>query len=127
MTENSIDDTLAARASNYGDYAEGSRVGQNILNAMKDSTGWERLTDDQKESLYMIAHKIRRIVNGNAEHYDSWHDIAGYAQLSATEVLKREGLNKRKFSLDEMATKALELLHKKIEARKHETNNDHMP
>lgn len=86
-----IEDTLAARAQNYGDYSEGCRVSQNILKAMQDSVGWERLTDDQKESLYMIGHKIRRIVNGNAEHYDSWHDIAGYAQLSANEVKKRGG------------------------------------
>ena len=85
-----IEDTLAARAQNYGDYSEGCRVSQNILKAMQDSVGWERLTDDQKESLYMIGHKIRRIVNGNAEHYDSWHDIAGYAQLSANEVKKRQ-------------------------------------
>ena len=89
MQQNDIDKTLAERATNYGDYAEGSRVGQNILNAIQDSIGWQRLTDDQKESLYMIAHKIRRIVNGNGEHYDSWHDIAGYAQLSANEVKRR--------------------------------------
>ena len=87
--QNEIDNTLAARAVNYGDYAEGSRVGQNILKAMQDSQGWHRLTDDQKESLYMIAHKIRRIVNGNGEHFDSWHDIAGYATLSANEVKRR--------------------------------------
>jgi len=127
MTENSIDDTLAARATNYGDYAEGSRVGQNILNAMKDSTGWERLADDQKESLYMIAHKIRRIVNGNAEHYDSWHDIAGYAQLSATQVLRRAEWAKNAPTLDDITRNALEILHKNLKVKGDHNNNDYMP
>jgi hypothetical protein len=35
----------------------------------------------QRESLEMIAHKISRIVNGDANYMDSWVDIAGYAQL----------------------------------------------
>ena len=29
----------------------------------------------------MIAHKISRIVNGDANYMDSWVDIVGYAQL----------------------------------------------
>jgi hypothetical protein len=29
----------------------------------------------------MIAHKISRIVNGDANYMDSWIDIVGYAQL----------------------------------------------
>ena len=29
----------------------------------------------------MILHKIGRIINGDADYADSWHDIAGYASL----------------------------------------------
>jgi len=29
----------------------------------------------------MILHKIARIVNGDPDYTDSWHDIAGYAKL----------------------------------------------
>jgi hypothetical protein len=48
---------------------------------MIDSPNWENLTDDKKESLEMIAHKIGRILNGDPEYKDSWHDIIGYTTL----------------------------------------------
>ncbi len=41
------------------------------------------LTDDQVEALEMVCHKIGRIVNGDPDYSDSWHDIAGYAKLVA--------------------------------------------
>ena len=48
---------------------------------MIDSPNWAALSDDKKEALGMIAHKIARILNGDPEYGDSWHDIAGYAKL----------------------------------------------
>lgn len=47
--------------------------------------GWflPRLQPDQQEALDMICHKIGRILNGDPDYADSWHDIAGYAQLVA--------------------------------------------
>jgi len=29
----------------------------------------------------MVVHKISRILNGNPNNIDSWHDIVGYASL----------------------------------------------
>jgi hypothetical protein len=40
----------------------------------------------QRESLDMIAHKIARILNGNPNVHDHWHDIAGYATLVANDL-----------------------------------------
>ena len=34
----------------------------------------------------MIFHKIGRIINGDPDYADSWHDIAGYAQLVANRL-----------------------------------------
>jgi len=34
----------------------------------------------------MNAHKIGRILNGDPNWSDSWHDIAGYAQLVANRL-----------------------------------------
>jgi hypothetical protein len=48
---------------------------------MRDSPNWGDLTDDKREALEMIAHKIGRILNGDPEYKDSWHDIIGYARL----------------------------------------------
>ena len=42
---------------------------------------WAKLDPDQREALEMIAHKMARILNGDQDHLDSWHDIQGYARL----------------------------------------------
>ena len=50
---------------------------------MVDSPNWAALSDDKKEALEMVAHKIGRILNGDPEYHDSWHDIIGYTKLVA--------------------------------------------
>lgn len=76
-----IDKTLAERGSRYGEFPDHSRITQNLKRAMQDSPKWQSLTDDQKEALEMIMNKIGRILNGDPNYADSWHDIAGYATL----------------------------------------------
>jgi hypothetical protein len=53
---------------------------------MRRTPGWKRLSKDKREALEMIQHKIGRILNGNPEFHDSWHDIVGYAKLAADRV-----------------------------------------
>lgn len=48
---------------------------------MSDSPNWAALSDDKREALEMIAHKIGRILNVDPNYHDSWHDIIGYAKL----------------------------------------------
>ena len=76
-----INETLNQRGQRYGDFAEHARITQEIKEAMARSKNWETLSPDKKESLDMIAHKIGRILNGDPDYADSWHDIAGYATL----------------------------------------------
>lgn len=78
-----IDNTLMQRGERYGSYAEHARITQNIKAAMADSPNWADLAPDQRETLEMIAHKVGRILNGDPNYHDSWHDIVGYAKLSA--------------------------------------------
>lgn len=78
-----IDTTLAERGNRYGSFAEHARITQAIKAAMVDSPNWAKLADDQKEALEMIAHKAGRILNGNPDYHDSWHDIVGYTKLVA--------------------------------------------
>lgn len=82
MTE-SISGTLAERGSRYGEFLEHARITQAIKAAMGDSPNWEGLAVDQREALEMIAHKAGRILNGDPNYHDSWHDIVGYAKLVA--------------------------------------------
>jgi hypothetical protein len=87
---NEIDTTLAERGSRYGRFVDHARITQNIKRAMQDSPNWAGLSDDKKEGLEMVAHKIGRILNGDPEYHDSWHDIIGYTKLVADVVAGKE-------------------------------------
>jgi len=82
-----IDATLSERGSRYGDFGEHARITQNIKAAMRDSPNWKALPDNMKESLEMAAHKMGRILNGDPNYHDSWHDIIGYTKLVADSLL----------------------------------------
>lgn len=77
----SVEQTLVERGTRYGAFSEHARITQNIKAAMIDSRNWQRLSDDQREALEMVAHKVGRILNGDPDYIDSWHDISGYVQL----------------------------------------------
>ncbi len=76
-----IDATLAERGQRYGQFTEHARIAQNLKRAMQDSPNWTKLSDDKKEALEMVQHKIARILNGDPNYADSWHDIIGYTKL----------------------------------------------
>ena len=82
-----ITETLKQRGHKYGvSFAFQARVVQNIKAAMQDSPNWSRLSPDKREALEMVATKISRILCGDPEYHDSWHDIVGYAKLVADEI-----------------------------------------
>jgi len=78
--------TLSERGNRYGKFAEHARITQNIKRAMQDSPNWSTLTPSHREALEMVAHKIGRVLNGDPNYADSWHDIAGYASLVDKEL-----------------------------------------
>jgi len=73
--------TLKERGSRHGDFAEHGNYSQAIKLVIHGSPNWTILTGYQKEALEMIAHKIARILSGDPDYADNWHDIAGYAKL----------------------------------------------
>lgn len=76
-----VEKTLAARGELYGEFTSHARITQDIKRAMVNSPRWGALQDDQKEALEMVAHKIGRILNGDCNYVDSWHDVIGYTRL----------------------------------------------
>lgn len=84
---NGIDITLDQRNKTYGEFKEHARITQNIKKAMVDSPNWSKLDDAKKEALEMLAHKVGRILNGDPEFHDSWHDIIGYMRLVEKELV----------------------------------------
>jgi hypothetical protein len=80
-----VDETLDARALDYGKFIEGAEVMQMLKRVVQNalSNRDKVLAHDQAESMDMIIHKIGRIINGNPDVVDHWLDIAGYAKLVA--------------------------------------------
>ena len=88
MTDGNIVQTLAERGNRYGSFTGHANVTQRLKQAMVNSDKWHILMPDQKEALEMIQHKIGRILNGDPNYHDSWHDIVGYAKLVADRILQ---------------------------------------
>lgn len=86
-----IETTLAERKTRYGDFETHARITQHIKLAMMNSPNWSMLANDQKEALEMVAHKIGRILNGDPDYHDSWHDIVGYTKLVADRLAGSAG------------------------------------
>lgn len=80
------DKILQERGKTHGDYSEHAKMTQWLKRTMARGRNWEGLSDTQRETLDMIAHKVGRILAGDPDHVDHWDDIAGYAKLVANEL-----------------------------------------
>lgn len=76
-----VDKTLAERGARYGDFADHAEICQALKAVMFGPAGWDKLMPMQKQALEVIADKIARILNGDPNYADNWHDIQGYARL----------------------------------------------
>lgn len=74
--------TLRARGDKYGDYTMMAARAQRIKELFETSPNWHAMPDWHRETLDMIATKLSRILCGDFNHADTWHDIGGYAKLS---------------------------------------------
>ena len=88
-----IEATLAERGARYGDFADHAALAQGLQFRMQkfclkadNEDGfvepWRaKLNDVQRQALTVIADKIARILSGDPNYADNWHDIQGYAKL----------------------------------------------
>lgn len=79
-----ITKTLQERGERYGDFSHHAMIAQALQEVMRNvpsDYGWHKLSDVQKQSLTVIADKIARILSGDPNYADNWHDICGYARL----------------------------------------------
>jgi hypothetical protein len=83
-----ISDTLKERGEQYGPFLAQAAIAQTFKRAARACPNWPKLESDQREAIDHIMVKFARILNGNPNHFDSWHDIAGYAQLVANRLGK---------------------------------------
>lgn len=97
----SIDNTLAERGARYGDFTDHALIAQELQTVMhtaqaRDASGafmpgWVRLSAVQKQALTVIADKIARILSGDPNYTDNWHDIQGYAKLAEDRCYADDG------------------------------------
>jgi len=79
-----INVTLAERAHTHGNFEDTAAIIQQLKYTAQQGARYSEMNSVQREALEMILHKIGRIVNGNPNHMDSWHDLIGYATLVET-------------------------------------------
>lgn len=98
----SIENTLAERGNRYGDFTDHADLAQGIQFRMQkfclkadNEAGFiepwkDRLNNVQRQALTVIADKIARILSGDPNYADNWHDIQGYAKLVEDRLPKAE-------------------------------------
>lgn len=82
--------TLEERGNRYGNFIDNACVAQDLKQVLREAWNDDNMTALHKEALEMICHKMARIVNGDPDYIDSWHDIAGYATLVVDQIKERE-------------------------------------
>lgn len=84
----STDAMLAERGERYGTFVRQAEIAVRLKAILAEYhvEGGIDLAYDQMESLHMICNKLGRIINGDPDYSDSWHDIAGYAKLVANRL-----------------------------------------
>jgi len=88
-----VEATLAERGGRYGDFRDHAQIAQDLQDCMRNSTtagtsgstlryhGWNALSAIQKQALTVIADKLARILAGDPDYKDNWHDMQGYSKL----------------------------------------------
>lgn len=73
---------LQERAKTHGDYALTAKTAQKIKAMIRNSPAYPDMSEQQCESLDMIAVKLARVMCGDPHEPDHWRDLAGYALLA---------------------------------------------
>lgn len=81
-----IKETLNQRQSQYGSFEDVAQTTEQLFQVIKGGASFVDFTESQRMALYMIFSKVARLSNGDCNHKDSWHDIAGYATLIDNEL-----------------------------------------
>lgn len=90
-----VDDTLAERGNRYGDFTDHARIAEALHGILvgdtpagKFNTSWGTMKPFQRQALRVIVDKIARILNGDPNYIDNWHDLQGYAKLVEDRLAK---------------------------------------
>lgn len=77
----SIKETLDSRKSAHGNFWESSSTCINLKEIMQSTPNWIAMAPAKRRALEMVMEKVSRILWGDHNFADHWHDIAGYVSL----------------------------------------------
>lgn len=84
----SIQNTLQQRGARYGEFKDVAQLSNDLMRLLQATPNYNQsLSDSQHFALVMMTNKMARIVNGDPNYIDNWHDIAGYATLVEQELI----------------------------------------
>jgi hypothetical protein len=78
---------LVERGATYSDISDNSAVFAQIMRAMGVVTP-EGMSDTEFHCMANIATKLARIASGDRRHQDSWLDMANYAVLNLSNIVR---------------------------------------
>jgi hypothetical protein len=83
-----VRDTLNERGGRYGRFDAHAMLAEQLIRVaqfhphkFEERKGWLKMAADQRHAIRYILDKIARILEGDPDYIDNWHDIAGYATL----------------------------------------------
>ena len=76
-----IEQTLQDRETTHGAFEDVAAYAQLMKEILRNSNGYRRMNDAQRESCEAWLLKTARIMAGDVDYDDHAHDIAGYATL----------------------------------------------
>lgn len=82
-----VEETIKDRDEKYGSFTDYCAISFNLKANMKFAKNG-KIHPLHREALDMIFCKIARILNGDPNLINNWHDIAGYATLVEKELIK---------------------------------------
>lgn len=95
-------ETIRGREPLYGDFTkraaitdaiiaicEGQPDEMDIIHVALPVTRWRDMDPVKRQAIRAIADKLGRILNGDPEHVDNWHDIQGYAKLAEDRCVRQ--------------------------------------
>ncbi len=83
-----INETLAERGSRYGPFVENAECIMDLQACVRHhhQLSFHIMCKYQQYALDMIMMKVGRIVTGDPDYIDNWHDIIGYATRALEEL-----------------------------------------
>ena len=88
----SVEKTLEERGARYGKFIDHAGFAQAIQDVCRSSPNWDTMRPDVRQCLTVISDKMARILNGDSEYTDNYHDIAGYAILVEKRIVSEQEL-----------------------------------